>query len=265
MTPQLSGKTVLITGSTSGIGLSMALAFAKAGANVVLNGLEEDAKAQPALDQVQANILAPARAVYIRKNDAQGDEVRAMVQEAFRLFGGIDILINNAGMQHVEPFETFPAQKWHLILDLNLSAAFHAAQAAVPGMKEKGWGRIINTASVHGLVASTGKAAYVAAKHGLIGLTKVMALDLAPHGITANAICPGYVDTPLVRGQIADQAKTHHMDEKEVVEKVLLKEHAIKEFVTPEAIASLALYLCTDAARTITGTALTIDGGWTAH
>jgi 3-hydroxybutyrate dehydrogenase len=258
----LSGKTAVITGSISGIGHAIALAFAREGANVVLNGLEPAEKVADACEQVRK---AGGQVLYIPKNDANPDEVRALIRESIAAFGGVDILVNNAGVQHVENIETFPAEKWKLILNLNLSAAFHATQEAIPSMKARGWGRIINTASVHGVIASTGKAAYVAAKHGLLGLTKVIALDLAAYGITANAICPGYVDTPMVRKQIPEQAKTFGLPESEVIEKVLLKEHALKEFVTPEAVASMALYLCADAARAITGTSLMLDGGWTAH
>ena len=254
-------KTVLITGSTSGIGLGLAEAFAQQGYNIIFNGLEADGAevAQEVANKFKikhqfsgANMLQPAA-------------LRHMVQQALETFGAVDVLINNAGIQHVAPIETFPEEKWEAILGINLTAAFHLIKAVWPQMKAQNFGRIINIASAHGLFASEFKSAYVAAKHGLVGLTKTVALEGAPFGITANAICPGYVKTPLVQKQIADQARAHHLPEEEVEKKVFLAKQAIKEFVPVAAIAEMALFLASENAATLTGTALPIDGGWSAQ
>lgn len=254
-------KTALITGSSSGIGLGLAHSFAEAGYRIVFNGLEENG----------AEIAAEVGEKYgvetwfSPTNLLDREAITEMVREAERRFGHIDVVINNAGVQYVAPVEEFPAEKWDLILGVNLSSAFHLVKAAWPGMKARGFGRIINVASAHGLRASAYKSAYVSAKHGIIGLTKVLALEGAEFGITANAICPAYVKTPLVEAQIADQAKAHNMSEEEVVEKVMLKKHAIKDFVTVEQLGALALFLASEQAATMTGTALPMDAGWTAQ
>ena len=253
-------RTVLITGSTSGIGLGIARAFAQQGHTIVFNGLEKDgaAIAADAADEYRVpHLFSPA-------NMMDPAAVRALVEEAERVFGGVDILVPNAGIQHVSPIESFPAEKWDAILAINLSSAFHLAKAAWPGMKARGWGRIICIASAHALVASEYKSAYVAAKHGLVGLTKTLALEGAPHGITANAVCPGYVHTPIVEGQIGDQMAAHKMTRDEVIQKVMLAKQAVKSFNTIESIAAAVMYLASDAAATTTGIALPVDGGWTA-
>lgn len=254
-------RTVLITGSTSGIGLGIARAFAQQGHTIVFNGLEKDGAAIAAdvADEYHVpHLFSPA-------NMMEPEAVRALVAEAERVFGGVDILIPNAGIQYVSPVENFPAEKWDAILAINLSSAFHLAKAAWPGMKARGWGRIICIASAHGLVASEYKSAYVAAKHGLIGLTKVLALEGAPHGITANAVCPGYVHTPIVEAQIGDQMVAHKMTRDEVIQKVMLEKQAIKSFNTIESIAAAVMYLASEAANTTTGISLPVDGGWTAQ
>ena len=258
----LKGKTALVTGSTSGIGLGIATAFAAEGANIVLNGFGDAA----AIEATRAGLEAD-HGVAVRHSGADMSkpaEIAAMVAEAEREFGTVDLLVNNAGVQHVAPIEDFPPEKWDLILAINLSAAFHAIRAALPGMKRKGWGRIINTASAHALVASPYKSAYVAAKHGIAGLTKSVALETATSGITVNAICPGYVWTPLVEKQIPDTAKARGMSEEAVKRDVILAAQPTKEFVTVEEVAALAVYLASDAAKSITGALLPIDGGWTA-
>ncbi|MFD1141525.1 3-hydroxybutyrate dehydrogenase [Larkinella insperata] len=254
-------KTVLITGSTSGIGLALARAFAREGYNLIFNGLEPDG------DQIAATVAREHRIehVFDGANMLNPQALRAMIGRAQERFGTIDVLINNAGIQHVSPVETFPEEKWDAIIGINLTAAFHLTKAVWPAMKEQRFGRIINIASAHGLVASAYKSAYVAAKHGLVGFTKTVALEGAPHGITANAICPGYVRTPLVEKQIADQARTHQIPEQDVVEKVILTKQAIKDFISPESIAALCLFLASDGAATLTGAALPIDGGWSAQ
>jgi 3-hydroxybutyrate dehydrogenase len=252
-------RTALITGSTSGIGKGIAEALAKDGFAIVLNGLG-DAGAIEA----QRAALARAHGVdvrFIAADMAKPAEIEAMMARA----GEVDVLVNNAGIQHVSPVETFPPEKWDAILAVNLSATFHATRLAVPGMKARGWGRIVNIASAHALVASPFKSAYVAAKHGVAGFTKSVAIEVAPHGVTVNAICPGYTLTPLVQAQIPDQARTHGMSEDEVVRKVMLAEQPTGRFVGIDEVASLAAYLCSDAARSITGAMHAIDGGWTAH
>ena len=249
----LSGKTALVTGSTSGIGLAIARALAAAGAKVVLNGFGDAAEIARLCDELGATHSAADLT-----NPA---EIESMMAGA----GPVDILINNAGTQHVAPIDRFPPEKWDLILALNLSAAFHTTRLALPAMKKKGWGRIINTASAHSLVASPNKSAYVAAKHGIAGLTKTVALETATSGVTVNCISPGYVWTPLVENQIPDQMASRGLTREQVMNDVLLAAQPTKQFVTVDQVAALALYLCRDEAAAITGANLSIDGGWTAQ
>lgn len=251
----------LITGSTSGLGLGIAKEFAKAGYNIIFNGLETDG--QSISESVGKEYKVGT--LYSSANMLNPSEIGSMIKEGTSKFGNIDVLINNAGIQYVSPIEDFPADKWNAIIGVNLTAAFHTSKAVWPGMKENKTGRIINIASAHGLVASEYKAAYVASKHGLVGLTKVLALEGAPLGITANAICPGYVKTPLVEKQISEQSLSHNIPEKEVIDKIMLAKHPIKEFVSSESIGALALFLASDAASMITGTAIPMDGGWIAQ
>lgn len=257
----LKGKTAIITGSTSGIGLGIAQGMADAGLNIVLNGFGD-------ADEIEENRKAiedkGVKCIYNGADMTKPDEIEALINEAADTFGTIDILVNNAGIQFVSPIEDFPTNKWEAIIAINLSSAFYTTHYAVPFMKKAGWGRIINIASAHGLVASPYKSAYVAAKHGIVGLTKTLGLELAEDNITVNAICPGYVKTPLVEGQIADTAKSRGISEEEVVNDVLLKAQWTKKFVTTEQIAQLALFLASDAAENITGSTQSIDGGWTA-
>ncbi len=259
----LRGKTAVITGSTSGIGEGIAKALADSGANVVINGFGDKDHIEAL--RVSIEKMYGVKAMYSAADMSKPEEIRAMMAQAITTFGSVDILVNNAGIQNVQPIDEFDDAKWDAILAINLSSAFHTTKAAAKVMKQKGWGRIINIASVHGLVASEYKSAYVAAKHGVVGLTKVTALDLAPFGVTANAICPGYVNTPLVQKQIPEQAKTHGISEAEVISKVLLAKHAIKQFVEVEDVAAMVIYLCSDVARTLTGVALPLDGGWSAQ
>jgi len=258
----LKDRTALVTGSTSGIGLAYARALAAEGANVVINGFGE----ADAIEKERAGIEKDfgVKARYSAANMMKPDEIAAMVAEAEKEFGAIDILVNNAGIQHVAPVDEFPIEKWDQIIAINLSSAFHATRAALPKMKAKGWGRIINTASAHAFVASPFKSAYVAAKHGIAGFTKTVALEVATKGITVNAIAPGYVWTPLVEKQIPDTMKARNMTKEQVINDVLLLAQPTKEFVTVEQVAALAVFLCTDAAKSITGTTLPMDGGWTA-
>jgi len=259
----LEGRTAIVTGSTSGIGLGIARAFAEAGARVTLNGFGDAAE----IEKTRAG-LAEEFAVDVRYDGAdmsRPDAIAAMVEAATAAFGKIDILVNNAGIQFVSPLEDFPPAKWDAILAINLSAAFHASRLVFAGMKTRGWGRIVNVASAHGLIASPFKAAYVAAKHGVVGLTKVIALEGAEAGVTCNAICPGYVWTPLVEKQIDDQAKSHRIPRQKVINDVLLVQTPSKRFTTVEELGAFAAFLCSDAAASITGTALPMDGGWTAH
>ena len=259
----LAGKTAIVTGSTSGIGLGIAKALADAGANVVLNGLgNHDAIERTRMD------LEKATGVTIGFDAAdlsKAADTEMLIRRAESAFGKVDILVNNAGIQHVAPIEEFPVAKWDAILALNLSAVFHATRAAFGGMKARRFGRIINIASAHGLVASPFKSAYVAAKHGVVGLTKAVALEGAEFNVTANAICPGYVWTPLVEKQIDDQAKTHNIPREQVIRDVLLAQQPNKKFATVEEMGALAVFLASDMAASITGTALPVDGGWTAH
>lgn len=255
-------KTALITGSTSGIGLATAKAFAAKGYNIVFNGLETNGAeiaAEVAKEYNVGYIFSPA-------NMMKPEEIKALAKEALDKFGSIEVLINNAGIQYVAPIEDFPDEKWDAIIAVNLSAAFHMTKAILPTMKANKYGRVINISSAHGLIASPFKSAYVAAKHGIIGFTKVLALEGGEFGITANAICPGYVHTPIVDKQIPDQMKVHNMTREEVIQKVFLSEHAIKEFISLDTIAQTILFLAdSEAAATITGIAMPLDAGWTAH
>lgn len=263
MTASLSGKTALITGSTSGIGLAIARAYAGEGANVVINGFGDAAAIEA--ERVTLEALGAPQASVSTHDLTDASAIEAMMGEALATFGNIDILVNNAGMQHVAPVDEFPVDKWDRIIALNLTAAFHTIRLALPGMKAKGWGRIINTASAHSLVASPNKAAYVAAKHGIAGLTKTVALEVARNGITVNAISPGYVWTPLVENQIPDTMKARGLTREQVMTDVLLAAQPTKEFVTVEQVASMALYLTSDAASGMTGSNVSMDGGWTAQ
>ena len=258
----LKGKTAIVTGSTSGIGLAYAKALAAEGASVVINGFGDEG----AIEKERAALEAAsgAKALYDAADMTKPDQIAAMVQRAHDELGGPDIVINNAGIQHVSKIEDFPIDKWDAIIAINLTSAFHVIRAAVPFMKEKKWGRIISTASAHSKVASPGKAAYVAAKHGIAGLTKTVALETATFGITVNAISPGYVWTPLVEKQIPDTMATRGLTREQVINDVLLEAQPTKEFVTAEQVAALALFLCRDEAAQITGANLSIDGGWTA-
>lgn len=259
----LKGKTALVTGSTSGIGLAIAESLARSGANIMLNGLGDAGEIEAIRDSLEKRTGATVS--FTGANLMKADACARLVTSTQEKFGQLDILINNAGMQFVSPVEDFPVEKWDAIMALNLSAPFHTIRAALPGMKSTGWGRIINTGSAHSLVASPFKAAYVAAKHGLAGLTKTVAMEAAEHGVTCNTICPGYVSTVLVDEQIRDTARARGMTEQEVKQKVILEAQPTKEFVTVEQIAGLAVFLCSDAAASMTGAILPIDGGWTAH
>jgi len=254
----LKGKTAIITGSNSGIGLGVAVELARAGADVVLNSFTDRDEDHALAARIGKEHGVAAR--YIRADMSVGEECRALVETA----GGCDILVNNAGIQHVAPVEDFPVEKWDAILAINLSSAFHTTAAALPGMRAKGWGRIVNIASAHGLTASPFKSAYIAAKHGVVGLTKTVALETAGQGITCNAICPGYVLTPLVEAQIPDQMKVHGMDRETVIREVMLLRQPSRQFATVEEIGGTTAFLCSSAAAQITGTTISVDGGWTA-
>jgi 3-hydroxybutyrate dehydrogenase len=261
--PALAGRTAIVTGSTSGIGLGIAQVLAAQGANLVLNGFG------PA-DQIESLRTEMSRehgveVLYSGADMSRADKIAEMIEIAANEFGQVDILVNNAGIQHVSPIEEFPVEKWDAILAINLSAAFHSIRAVFAGMKQRRWGRIVNVASAHGLIASPFKSAYVAAKHGIVGLTKVIALEGAEAGVTCNAVCPGYVWTPLVEKQIDDQAKAHNISREEVVRNVLLAQQPNKRFATVEEMGALVAFLCSPGAQSITGTALPVDGGWTAH
>ncbi|MEQ9505431.1 MAG: 3-hydroxybutyrate dehydrogenase [Hyphomonas sp.] len=259
----LKGKTALVTGSTSGIGKAIATRLATEGANVILNGFG-DAKE---IEAVRAGLERDhkVKVAFSGADLTRTDAIEEMMQEAARTFGGVDILVNNAGTQFVSPIEEFPVAKWDLIIALNLSSAFHTTRLALPYMKSKSWGRILNMGSAHAKVASPFKSAYVAAKHGLSGLTKTTALEGAEHGVRANLICPGYVHTPLVDGQIDDTAKARGMSHDDVIKNVILAAQPTKEFVTVEQIAGFAAFLCSPVAEAINGADLSIDGGWTAQ
>lgn len=256
-------RIAVVTGSTSGIGLAIADAFAASGCKVVINSYSDSLD-----DHEVATTIAErngVEALYVQADMSKGEDCRRLVAKAATHFGSVDILVNNAGIQHVAPVEDFPAAKWDAILAINLSSSFHTIAAAIPLMKEAGWGRIVNIASAHGLVASPYKAAYVAAKHGVLGLTKTVALEVATAGITCNAICPGYVLTPLVEAQIPDQMKTHGMDRETVIREVMLERQPTGQFATVEQIGATALWLCSDAASQVNGTHISVDGGWTAQ
>jgi 3-hydroxybutyrate dehydrogenase len=259
----LSQRNALVTGSTSGIGLAIARALAQEGANVVINGMGEASAIEAERGKIENEF--GVKALYNGADMMKPAEIAAMVADAQARLGSLDILVNNAGIQYVSPIEDFPIEKWDAIIAINLSAAFHAIRAAVPGMKARKWGRIVSTASAHSLVASPFKSAYVTAKHGIAGLTKTVALELATFGVTCNCISPGYVWTPLVEKQIPDTAKARGITEEQVKRDVILAAQPTKEFVTVEEVASLAVYLCSDAAKSITGANLSIDGGWTAE
>jgi 3-hydroxybutyrate dehydrogenase len=262
-TRPLAGRSSVVTGSTSGIGLGIARALASAGANVALNGFGSD----DALEKLREDLSREfeVKAIVSQSDVSDPDQIYRMIAAAEDAFGSIDVLVNNAGIQHVSPIESFAPARWDAVLAINLTAAFHTTRAVFAQMKARGSGRIINIASAHGLVASPFKAAYVASKHGLIGLTKVTALEGAEAGITCNAICPGYVWTPLVERQIEDQAAAHKKPRDDVVRDILLAQQPNKRFATVEELGALAVFLCTDAAKSITGAALPVDGGWTAH
>jgi 3-hydroxybutyrate dehydrogenase len=259
----LAGKSAIVTGSTSGIGLGIAQALAGAGMHVMLNGFGDSAE----IEQTRAGLEKTFRVkvAYSAADMTKPADIAGMVAEAGKVLGKVDVLVNNAGIQHVEAIETFPIAKWDAIIAINLSAAFHAMRAVVPEMKARKWGRIINVASAHALVASPFKSAYVAAKHGILGLTKTVALETAEHGITVNAICPGYVLTPLVQKQIPETAKARNLTEEQVIRDVLLHAQPTRKFVTTEEIGALAVFLCTGGGASITGAALPIEGGWTAQ
>ena len=259
----LKGKTALITGSTSGIGLGVAEGFAAEGVNLVINGFGDAAE----IETIRAGLASRfgVKVIYDGADMSKPDQIEAMMKRAAAEFGGVDILINNAGIQHVCPVDEFPTAKWDAIIAINLSSAFHTTRLAIPYMKSKGWGRVINVASAHALVASPFKSAYVASKHGIMGFTKTVALEVAERGITCNAICPGYVLTPLVEKQIPDTAKARGITEEQVKRDVLLAAQPTKQFVTVEQVAGTAIFLCSDSAASITGTNISVEGGWTAH
>jgi 3-hydroxybutyrate dehydrogenase len=259
----LNGKVALVTGSTSGIGLGIARALGAAGADLVLNGFGDAA----AIEQTRAGLAAEfgIRVAYSGADMGKPEQIAAMVEEAERTLGAVDVLVSNAGIQHVAPIAEFPADRWNAIIAINLSAVFFAMQAAIPGMKRRGWGRIINIASAHGLVASGQKVAYVAAKHGVVGMTKVAAIELANAGITANAICPGWVKTPLVERQLEARAAAEGITPAQAAEAFLAEKQPMLRFSSPESIGALAVFLCSDAAATITGAPLSVDGGWVAQ
>lgn len=259
----LEGKSAIVTGSTSGIGLGIATALAESGAAVMINGF-----GNPAEIEKNREALAAANDVDVGYDPADMSDpaaIRIMVDRAVKRFGQVDIVVNNAGIQHVAPITEFPAEKWNAIMAINLSSAFHLIQATFTGMRERRYGRIVNIASAHGLIASPFKSAYVAAKHGMVGLTKVVALEGAEDNITCNAICPGYVWTPLIENQIESQARSHNIARDAVIRDVILKNQPTRRFATVEEMGALAVFLCTDAAASITGAALPVDGGWTAH
>ena len=258
----MKGKVALVTGSTSGIGLAIARGFAGQGADICINGFGDAAAIEKERSGIESDF--GVKCIYSGADMSKGAETETMVTDALKQLGSVDILVNNAGIQFVSPVEEFPPEKWDQIIAINLSSAFHTTRAAIPGMKARKWGRIINTASAHALVASPFKSAYVAAKHGIAGFTKTVALEVATHGITSNAICPGYVWTPLVEKQIPDTMEARGLTREQVINDVLLAAQPTKQFVTVDEIAALALYLAGDMAKSITGAIISIDGGWTA-
>jgi 3-hydroxybutyrate dehydrogenase len=259
----LQSKAAVVTGSTSGIGLAIARALAKEGANVLLNGFGDAGEIETIRRGIETEF--GVRAIHSPADMAKPDQIEAMIRQAEEAFGAVDVLVNNAGIQHVSPVESFPVEKWDAIIAINLSSVFHATRAALPRMRERGWGRIINMASAHSLVASPFKSAYVAAKHAVAGFTKTIALEVATDGITVNCISPGYVWTPLVERQIPDTMKARGLTREQVINDVLLEAQPTKQFVTVEQVAGLALFLCSDAATNVTGANHVIDGGWTAR
>lgn len=259
----LRGKSAIVTGSTSGIGLGIARAVAMAGANVMFNGFGSSSEIDLLRQELERRYRI--KTAFSSADMSNEDEISRMIEASRTAFGQVDILVNNAGIQHVEAIETFPVSKWNTIIAIDLSAAFHTIRMVLPEMKERGWGRIINIASAHALVASPFKCAYVAAKHGILGLTKTVALEVAEHGITANAICPGYVLTPLVEKQIPETAKARMLTEDQVIHDVLLHAQPTRQFVTTEELGDLTVFLCQDGAKSITGAALPVEGGWTAQ
>lgn len=260
---QLQGKVALITGGAGGIGFGIATALAHVGADLILCGIESVEQTKERCDHLHEN--TGVRIEYHVTNVAEPEEISQLFNEAQRRFGGVDILVNNAGIQHVAPIDEFPIEKWDAVLAVNLSAAFHTSRLSIPMMREKKWGRVINIGSAHSLIASPFKSAYVAAKHGMAGLTKTVATEVAEDGITVNTICPGYVMTPLVEKQIPVTAKVRNITTEEVVRDVLLARQCTKNFVEVDEIAELVIFLCSDGAKSITGSTMSIDGGWTAH
>lgn len=263
MFEDLRGRSAVITGSTSGIGLSFAENLASVGVNVMMNGFGDAAEIEK--DRARIEAEHGVKVLYNGADMTKPDEIRALIAEANEAFGGIDILINNAGIQKVSPIDEFPDDKWDAIIAINLTSAFHTIKHTLPIMKKKGWGRIVNLASAHGLVASPYKSAYVSAKHGIMGLTKTVALEVAEEGITVNSVCPGYVLTPLVEAQVADTAKARGITEEEVKKDVMLKAQPTKQFVTYENLFGALAFLCSNAGSGTTGTHISIDGGWTAQ
>lgn len=259
----LAGRTALVTGSTSGIGLAVARALARAGAKVMLNGSRAAAEAE----ELRAGLAAETDAEigYTQANLGQAASARELVERTIAAFGSLDILVNNAGMQHVAAVDAFPDDQWDALIALNLSSVFHTTKAALPSMKTRGWGRIVNIASAHGVVASPFKAPYTASKHAVVGFSKAVALEVAEQGITCNALCPGYVRTPLIDKQVVDQAKVHNMPEDRVIREVILAAQPTKQFVEADEVAAFAVFLCSDAAKSVTGSVQLIDGGWTAR
>jgi 3-hydroxybutyrate dehydrogenase len=263
MASQLKGKVAVITGSTSGIGQAIAEVFAREGASIVLNGFGDKGAIEALRARVEKD--SGAKAIYDAADMARPAEIKAMIQRAASELGGVDILVNNAGIQHVAPVDEFPEDKWDAIIAVNLSSAFHATKHALPFMKKKRWGRIINIASAHGLVASPNKSAYIASKHGINGFTKAVAVETAEHGIRVNSICPGFVHTALVEKQIVDRARENSVSKDQAIRDIILAPQPTKEFVTVEQIAGTALFLCSPAADQVTGAQFSVDGGWTAR
>ena len=259
----LKSRTALVTGSTQGIGLAIARAMGQAGANVVVHGIESPEQGRPIAAEIAER--CGVRTAYVQANLADAGQAAALVGQAAQALGPVDIVVNNAGIQHTCPIESFPADRWDAIIAINLSSAFHTMKAAVPGMRERGWGRIVNIASVHGLVASVNKAAYLAAKHGLVGLSKGVALETAAQGITVNCICPGWTDTVLIQPQIEARAAAHGGDRAAGVRDLLREKQPNLTLLPPERIGDVAVFLCSEAAAGITGVALPVDGGWTAQ